>query len=167
MKFRLLPTPPELFRQYERGELSREQLQSAMAVHARGLIEEMQEAHKNPIAAYIEQLRNRATAARLSGRHGGARVREVLVALGEIPNFPPAQILWNADHEDVPLHCFFRTKHDPVFRVLRLKIKPMEAKVAVEYGSTTENDIVKETILLKRNLLHRLEMVERKQSGLS
>jgi len=46
VNFGTTPTPPQLFRQFERGDLSREELQSFMAIHARGLIDEMVEERK-------------------------------------------------------------------------------------------------------------------------
>ena len=72
-----VPTPPELFRLFESGELSREDLQAAMALHARRLIKEMVQARRNPVGAYLEQLRNRTAAARLARKHGADLVREV------------------------------------------------------------------------------------------
>ena len=53
-----------------------------------------------------------------------AHCARALGTLGAIETFPPAQILWNAGHADVPLHCFFRSKIEPVFRITRLEIQP-------------------------------------------
>lgn len=161
MNFQPLPTPPELFRRYERGELSKEQLHAAMAMHAGELIDEMIEARKNPVAAYIEQLRNRTVAARLARRHGSTLLREILTALGVLTDFPPAQLLWNAPHREVPLHCFFRSKHEPLFRIVKLKAQPTKVRVVVEYGETSS--LVRETILLVRDRFQRLELSSRER----
>ncbi|MCB1064493.1 MAG: hypothetical protein KDN20_16435 [Verrucomicrobiae bacterium] len=159
MNFQSLPTPPELFRRYERGELSREQFHAAMALHAHELIDEMVEARKNPVAAYIEQLRNRAAASRLARRYGPDLVREVFATLGTLPDFPPVQLLWNASHREVPLHCFFRTKHEPIFRVLKMKPESHVVRLTIEYGEATAT--VRETITLVRDRFRRLELAER------
>lgn len=161
MNFGLLPTPPELFRQFERGEISREELHATMAVHARGLIDEMEDARKNPKRSYLERLRNFAAARRLSRRHGPALVREILGALGRIEGFPPAQILWNAGHADVPLHCFLRSRIEPVFRITGLEVEPMEVRLEVEYGAHDRRKTTRESIVLQRNAILELELAER------
>ncbi|MCB1229316.1 MAG: hypothetical protein KDN19_03570 [Verrucomicrobiae bacterium] len=161
MNFQPLPTPPELFRRYERGELSKEQLHAAMSMHAGELIDEMIESRKNPVAAYLEQLRNRTVAARLARRHGSTQLREILTALGVIPDFPPAQLLWNAPHREVPLHCFFRTRHEPLFRIVKLKAMATRVRVVVEYGEAASP--VRETILLVRDRFQRLELSTRER----
>lgn len=159
------PTPPVLFQQFERGEISREELHAALAVHARGLIDEMIEAGKAPRTSYLERLRNFAAARKLAKAHGSARLREILATLGAIPGFPPSQILWNANHSDVPLHCFFRSKIAPVFRITRLEVKPMLVSLDVEYGPAPRNQTIRESILLQRNALLQLELVDRFQSS--
>jgi len=159
------PTPPQLFRQFERGEISREELHASLAVHARGIIAEMVEAHRNPKTSYLERLRNYAAARRLAKRHGAARLREILAALGAIEDFPPAQILWNANHGDVPLHCFFRTRIEPVFRIVRLEVQPMLVSLQVEYGANDRAKTTRESILLQRNALLALELLDRFETG--
>lgn len=122
-----------------------------MADHARILIAEMEEVRRNPLAAYIEQMRNRTAAARLARRVGETTLREILSLLGNMEDFPPAQILWNASHRDMPLHCFFRTKHEPVFRVLKLDLQATFAKVVVEYGGDRRRDSTREEITLQKD----------------
>ncbi len=161
MNFNPYPTPPQLFRQYERGEISRDELHASLALHARSLIAEMVEAQKNPKSSYLERLRNFAAARRLAKRHGPARIREILGALGDIEGFPPAQILWNASHTDVPLHCFFRTKIEPVFRVTRLEMQAMSVSIEVEYGANDKSKTTREAILFQRNARLELELLER------
>ncbi len=161
MNFGLIPTPPELFRQYERGEISREELQATMALHARGLIQELETERKNPKTSYLERLRNFAAARKLVRKCGKARLREILGAMGRIEGFPPAQILWNAGHTDVPLHCFFRSRIEPVFRITRMKVEAMKVEVEVEYGPNDKKATVRETIVLRRDARLTLEMAER------
>ena len=160
MNFPLLPTPPELFRLFERGELSREELQAAMALHARGIVAEMIEARRNPAASWLEQLRNRSAAARLARRHGAGLVRDVFSALGAISSFPPALLLWNASHRDVPLHYFIRSRHEPIFRVLRLKAEPSRVVIDIEWGES--GALVRESITLTRGRFQRLELADRR-----
>ncbi len=143
-------TPPQLFRLYESGQIERTQLHEAMASHARRLIGEMEEEYRNPIAATLERVRNRLAAARLVRRHGEPLLREVLSALAEVPDFPPALLLWNARHPDVPLHCFQRVSHPPVFRLLKLETVVSDAWVTVEYGERGDNRN-RERIALRRD----------------
>ena len=131
---RQTPAPPnQLARELEAGLLSREEYQAAMAVHAGDLISEMEEQRRNPVAAFIESIRNRRAAAKLSAKHGEAEVREVLAALAEIPGYPPASLLWNAGHRHVPLYCFLRLKIAPLFRVVGMDVTRTGAWVDTEY----------------------------------
>lgn len=161
VNFNPYPTPPQLFRQFERGEISRDELHASLALHARTLIAEMVEAKKNPRTSYLERLRNFAAARRLSKKHGTARIREILAALGDIEGFPPAQILWNARHADVPLHCFIRSRIEPVFRVTRLDVQPMSVSIDVEYGAHDKSKTTREAILFQRDARLSLELVDR------
>ena len=161
MNFNPYPTPPQLFRQFENGEISREELHASLALHARSLIAEMVEEKKNPKSSYLERLRNFAAARRLASKHGAPRVREILGALGAIDGFPPAQILWNASHTDVPLHCFFRSKAEPVFRITRLEVQPMLVSIDVEYGAHDRSRTTRESILFQRNARLELELLDR------
>jgi len=129
-----VPTPRQLFHQLDAGQISRADFQAAMAEHAKELIEQMDEVHRNPFAAYLDEIHNRAAAFALTFRHGERLVREVLNALADLPDFPPARWFWNALHMHVPLHCFFRTKSEPVFRILKLDAQPQIITLSVEYG---------------------------------
>jgi len=162
VNFSNLPTPPQLFRQFERGDISREELHAYLALHARGLIDEMEEASKNPKISYIERLRNFSAARKLARKHGRSRIREIFHALGEIEGFPPAQLLWNASHTDVPLHCFIRSRIEPVFRVKRLEVNPMDVEIEIEYGANDKKKASRELIRLQRTARLELEMVERR-----
>ena len=46
-------TPRQLFRALDRGDIRREQFREAMRRHAEDLIEEMEDVHQNPIAAWM------------------------------------------------------------------------------------------------------------------
>lgn len=146
-----LRTPLQLFRMFESGEISREELHAAMAGHARMLIAEMEEQRRNPVVAYLEHLLNNRAAKKLVKQHGEAEVREVLAALGDLPDFPPALYLWNASHLDVPLHCFLRTRQPPVLRVRRLETGRLKALVELEYGLPGKSELRRELFSLKRN----------------
>lgn len=161
MKFSSLPTPPELFRQFETGEISREELQATMALHARDLIDEMVEDHKNPFKAYMERIRNLTATTKLSRKHSSALLREVFTAMGKIPNFPPAHLLWNASHRQMPLHCFVRMKVEPIFRVVKMEVTPMKVTVRVEYGESAKDKIIRETIVLHRDPTMQFELMDR------
>lgn len=121
-------------RQFESGELSREELHAMMALHARALIVEMEEDHANPLQAMLELWRNRRMAQRWSKRHGERVLRELFAAMARREDFLPGRLLWNAQHGDVPLHCFFRCTREPVFRLLQLKLGTETAVLELEHG---------------------------------
>ncbi|NJM38767.1 MAG: hypothetical protein HC845_13355 [Akkermansiaceae bacterium] len=150
----MIPTPTQIFASFERGEIEREEMQALMALHARELIQEMEEDYQNPAAALIETLLARRAAGKLIRRHGARMIREILVALSEIPDFPPARNLWNASHPDVPLHCFLRIRREPVFRILSIEPKNGGIQVVTEHGSAAKGKATQRTFLL--NLLNRV-----------
>lgn len=147
----MIPTPNQLFARFERGEIEREELQALMAVHARELIGEMEEDYRNPAAAWMEGLLARRAVGRLTRRHGGRLVREVLIALGGVPDFPPVRHLWNAAHPDVPLYCFLRIRREPVFRILEMAHKSEVIEVTIEYGQAGRGRGTRRRFLLKRD----------------
>lgn len=154
----MIPNPKQLFAMFERGEIERDELHSMMAAHARSLIAEMEEDCLNPAAAWIENLLARQAAARLVRRHGGRLVREVLTALSELVDFPPARHLWNADHPDVPLHCFLRMRREPVFRILSLTRRDELIEVKIEHGEAKRGRGTRETFILRRDEHWRLHV---------
>ena len=154
-----LPSPPEIFRLFEEGKLTREQLQAAMARHAYDLMEEIVEARRNPVLSFYEFALSRRAAARLEREYGEQTVRRVLVALSRLPDFPMRNFLWNAGHRDVPLHCFLRMRTEPVFRLVEIKREPWRLRVAVEYGSARKGQTVTETIALQQDQFGRLDAV--------
>ncbi len=156
----MIPTPNEVFAMFERGEIKREELQSLMAMHARELIGEMEEDYQNPAAAWIEGMLARQAAGRLVWRHGRLLVREVLVALSEVPDFPPARYLWNASHPDVPLHCFLRMRREPVFRIIQLGRRGDVVDVTVEHGEAGRGRGIRRGFVLRRDDRWRLLVVK-------
>jgi hypothetical protein len=147
----MLPTPREIFASFEKGELEREELHALMALHARELIQEMEEDYQNPAAAWIESLLARRACNRLIKLHGGRVIREILTALADVPDFPPARYLWNAGHPDVPLHCFLRMRREPVFRILSVTANSGEFRVSVEYGTAAKGKGIRQVLQLKRD----------------
>jgi hypothetical protein len=144
------------------GRLTREEFREAMAVHARELIGEMEEDHANPLAAFLEQMLCRRAASKLERRHGEAAVREVLLALADIPDFPPGRWLWNAAHPHLPLHAFFRIKRQPVFRIVEMEAMPQVITVMVEHGNAEASGVVTEEIRLRRDRRGQLGLERRR-----
>jgi hypothetical protein len=161
----MIPTPNQLFAQFERGEIEREELQALMAVHARELIAEMEEDYQNPAAAWIESLLSRRAAGRLVRRYGSRLIREILVALAEVPDFPPARYLWNASHPDVPLHCFLRMRREPVFRILNVAHRPDVVDLSVEYGDAGRGRGTRRMFVLRRDEQWRLRVEPEGEGG--
>ncbi len=149
----MLRTPPQLFADYEAGLMTREQLHSAMAFHARNLIEEVVEAKENPLAAWWEGLLARKTASRLAARHGERRLRSIFAALADVPDFLPAQWLWNAHHPDVPLFCFLRLRREPIFRLANVVNNAGIVTVTIEYGAADKHDTTREEFVLTHKRL--------------
>ncbi len=150
---------------FDRGEITREQFRAMLDVHARALIEEMTEAHDNWLAAWMESLRNRRVARRLARDHGEPLLREIFIALSEVPDFPLAGWLWNADHPHLPLYCFLRSRREPVFRVLRVSTAPFTVAVSVEFGSARKSDAFRERFSFERDRFGRLDLVDRAPLG--
>jgi hypothetical protein len=147
----MIPSPSQICASFERGEIDREEMHAMMALHARELIQEMEDDYQNPAAALLETLLARRAASQLVRRHGAYLVREILVALAEIPDFPPVRHLWNAAHPDVPLHCFFRIRREPVFRFHSITPKPGGTIVSIEHGTAGRGKASRQTFLLSRD----------------
>ena len=104
----------------------------------------------HPVLAAIERKLSQQAAATLIRRHGEPEMREILRALADEPDFPPARLLWNVGHGDVPLHCFLRTRHEPIFRVLRVDVTRLTAAIAVEHGAVRGKPLIREEFCLRR-----------------
>lgn len=149
----MLETPRQLAARSERGEIDRTEFQSLMAIHARELIAEIEEDHQNPLAAWVESRLAKSAVKRLLRKHSAFRVREILTALSEAPGFPLAKYLWNAPHPDVPLHCFFRMRREPVFQILSIREEAEITEIQVEIFRTRNRS----HIVLRRDPDWRLE----------
>ncbi len=147
----MIPTPNQIFASFERGQITRDEVHSLMALHARELIHEMEEDHQNPVSALLENLLARRCASRLIRHHGGRLLREVLIALSEVSDFPPSRYLWNAAHPEIPLHCYFRMRREPVFRILSIKPHGEGLVLEVENGSAGRGKATRRTFVLKRD----------------
>jgi hypothetical protein len=155
---KMIPTPSQIFASFERGEIEREEMHAMMALHARELIHEMEEDYQNPAAALIETLLARRAAGKLVRQHGARLLREILIALADAPDFPPARNLWNASHPDMPLHCFLRIRREPVFRISSIEPKNGDIQVAIEHGLAAKGKATRRTFFLKRDDLWKLRI---------
>lgn len=68
--------------------------------------------------------------------------------MAEVPDFLPAQWLWNAHHPDVPLFCFLRLRREPVFRVIRIASEAGQVVVTLEYGAAEARFTTREVFTL-------------------
>ncbi|MEM9081921.1 MAG: hypothetical protein AAGC74_14650 [Verrucomicrobiota bacterium] len=162
MNLNVPPPPQKLFRQFEAGEITREELQAVCALHQREMLAEIEELRLNPVAGYIEELLVRREAAKLRRLHGEGLVREVLQALAELTDFPPAILFWNAGHRDVSMHCFFRFRREPVFRILKMEQSGARVKLEVEYGAKERKKATREAFTLYRDAARKFSVSERR-----
>lgn len=146
-----VPTPQQLFRWLDSGHISPAEFRTAMAVHARELIQEMEQAHANPLVAKFNELMNRREAWKWSRRHGERLIREILCALMDEEQFAPGRWLWNAAHPHVPLYCFFRTRGTPVLRFLEMTVQPQTVTITIEHGGSETLAPVRELFNLRRD----------------
>jgi len=157
-----VPTPQQLFRWLDSGRITREEFRTAMAVHAGEIIQEMEQAHANPLVAKFNELMNRREAWKWSRRHGEMVLREILYALMDEERFPPGRWLWNAMHPHVPLSCFFRTRGTPVLRFLEMSVHPQSITVLIEHGGSETLPPTQERFYLRRSRQQTLQ-VERRE----
>lgn len=156
-----IPTPAQLFRQLEQGRITSEHFRTAMALHQRMLIEDIEDSSRDPGLSWFDEVLNRRAARHLEKTYGEEIVREALVALSEMPDFPPAHQIWNAGHKLVPLYCFLRTKRAPVFRVVKMDVLPQVVEIVIEYGGSRKTECVREEVTLRRNRQGQLVFVNR------
>ncbi len=156
-----LPAPAHLFRLFDQGRITRSEFQAAMRLHQLLLIDDIHDAMRDPGLSWFDEVLNRRAARRLIKQHGEDIVRETLVALSDIPGFPPAIHLWNAGHRLVPLYCFLRTKRAPIFRITRLDAAPQAVGIVIEYSRGRKEDITREEISLRRNRQGQLVAISR------
>ncbi len=158
----LPPSPRQLFHLLDTGRITSDQFRESMAQHAREVIVEMEEDHLNPAVAFIEQMLCRRAAAKLLKHHEETLIREVLLALSDLSDFPPGRWLWNAGHPHIPLHAFFRSKREPVFRIATLQADPQVVTVIVEYGVAGQTQVKKEEFRLRRDRRSQLGLERRR-----
>jgi len=163
MKLAPFPSPRTLVRQWEKGEIKREELHLLMAQHQTAILAEAEEEHANPIAAYLERMTNKRSAKKLINQHGEASLRELCLALSELPEFLPAAFLWNADHWDLPFHCFIRNKREPVFRIREVFLRSSRAIMLIEHGAAQKRRTTRERITLERHWRGEMKVVAREQ----
>ena len=144
------------------GQMTRDEFREAMKLHALEIINEMEEDHLNPVAALLEQVLSRRTAAKLLKKNNESLVREVLLTLSAVEDFPPARWLWNASHPHIPLHAFFRSKRTPIFHISSLDAMPQLVVLKVEYGLTGSSEIIREEFRLRRDRHAQLGLEQRK-----
>ncbi|MGC6565180.1 MAG: hypothetical protein ACON38_06150 [Akkermansiaceae bacterium] len=161
MKLAPFPTPDLLIEQWQQGKIKREEMQRLMKQHQMALLEEAEEYHWNPIAGYLEGLLNKRAARLLIKSHGEAAIREIFLAMSRLQDFPPSAYLWNADHWDVSLHAFLRTRTEPVFRVREILVKTTRATLLIEHGSPKKSETTRERISLERNWKGEMEVTKR------
>ncbi len=147
----MIPTPSQIFTSFEKGEIERDEMHALLALHARELIQEMEEDYQNPAVALLESVLARRAMGKLVRLHGARLLREVLTALADVPGFPPARYLWNAGHPDVPLHCFLRIRREPVFRILSIETKAGCIQVRTEHGEAAKGKGTHQTFFLNRD----------------
>ena len=108
------------------------EFQTLMSIHQRELIQEIEEDHQNPMAAWLESRLAKSSLKRLLKKHSASQIREILVAISEADDFPLAKYIWNAPHPDIPLHCFFRIRRKPVFQILSIRSEGDTVEVHLE-----------------------------------
>lgn len=155
--------PNQLYRRFEKGEIEFDEVQSKIDEFARELIVEMEIERANPHASFLDRLMNKRAASKLIKEFSEASVRELFCAISEVEDFPPALLLWNADHWDVPLHCFVRLKREPVFRVIALRILTRQATMTIEHGSAKKKETTREKLHFKRDWQERM-VLERRET---
>lgn len=146
-----LIAPNRLLAYYRAGHITRAQWLAGMQLQFEAALREIEENRQDPERALLETWRCKAAAKRLLKESTQAELRELMVSLSEIDDFPPASYLWNADQRDIPLHCFLREKREPVLRFRQVSITRTSAKLEIEYGSRKMKERVRESIRLRRD----------------
>lgn len=157
----LLPTPSRLFQWYEEGKITREQWIAAMHLHLEDLLDEIEYDDRHPAIAKMDTMMSKRAAKKLLKDTTETQLREVFLALAELDDFPPSNILWNADQWDIPLHCFVRQRREPVFKIHDLRITRETARLRIEHGSADKDQSTHETISLRRDYMGKLVLESR------
>lgn len=156
-----LQTPRQLARAMERGLITKEAFRQGMMVLQLQLLVEANEVRRNPVAAYLDQRLAKRAIAKLLRSASESELREVLYALGDLVDFAPAQLLWNADQMDIPLHIFIRPRLEPVFRITYLNVRQMQIDISIEHGSARKSETIREDLRFERSALGELHIRSR------
>lgn len=156
-----LISPPRLFEMYERGVIGRDAWLDGMRAHFLQALREIQTEMRDPQESWFERMRCSMAARRALRDCRESELREVLVALSWLDDFPPAPYLWNADQMDAPLSCFFRESRWPVLRINKVQIARLQAELVVEYGSVKKSHRQRESFLFKRDWRGQLKLESR------
>ncbi len=130
-------------------------------MHCLQALRDIQQDRLDPHRAWMETLRCKMAAKRLLKKNSEADIREVLMALSWVEDFPMANYLWNADQWDSPLHCFIRETRGPIFRILHLQVTRLRAEVQIEYGSEHKPDRLRENLIFRRDWRGQLALESR------
>jgi len=114
------------------------------------LLSEAIENKCNPITAYLNERLNKRAVQKLLKSASEVEIREILYALGDLTDFAPARLLWNADQRDIPLHVFIRSREEPIFRITFLNVSMMRIELSIEHGSAQKGQTLREDIVLTR-----------------
>lgn len=146
----LLP-PHRLLARYREGSITFEEWQEGMQKQCDMALKEAEEDYESPKLALLESWRCKNAARKILRNNTDVAIREVLVALSSLDDFPPAIYLWNADNRQSPLHCFLRESRLPVIRFPKLTIRNVSASLEIEYSGTKHRKLTLEKIVLRRN----------------
>ncbi|NWK55558.1 hypothetical protein HW115_08040 [Verrucomicrobiaceae bacterium N1E253] len=151
MANRSLISPKRLLAYYRAGKITRAQWLAGMQLQFQLALQEIAEDRRHPKRANLESWRCKSAARRLLKDNNETEIREVMVALSDIDDFPPSTYLWNADQRDIPLYCFLRERREPVLRFKELNISRTRASLIIEYGQQSAKHRVRESITLRRD----------------
>jgi hypothetical protein len=146
-----LLSPHRLLAYYKSGAITRKQWLAGMRQHLLQALAEISEDIADPRGAFLERLRCRNAARRLTKKNTEAELREVFTSLSQLDDFPPANYLWNAEQLETPLYSLLREKRIPVLKFKDVQILRQSAKLTVVYGSLKPKNRIMETIQLRRD----------------
>jgi hypothetical protein len=136
---------------YKSGAITRKQWLAGMRLQLLQALAEISEDIADPQGAFLEKLRCRNAARKLTKKNTEAELREVFMSLSQLDDFPPANYLWNADQLETPLYSLLREKRAPILRFKEVLILRQSAKITIEYGELKPRRRILETIQLRRD----------------
>lgn len=156
-----LLTPQRLLSEYGKGDITVEQWRTGIRVLCLMALQEAKEELEEPKLALLELWRTKNAARRLRKTNRDSAIREALITLSQLDDFPPAVYLWNADQPTTPLHSFLRETRYPVIKFNILKTTQVSAEIKIEYGDLDPKKRTHESILLERHWLGDLRLHSR------